>query len=101
MSARYRLSPAAQHDLDDIWTFTRDNWGSKQARQYIRSVRDACEALAQGRKRGRSIDRTRAGYFRLAVGSHVLFYRLEEQTASVVVIRILHQRMDPTGRLGG
>lgn len=101
MSGRYRLSPAARHDLDDIWTFTRDNWGAEQARQYVRSIRDACEALAQGTKRGRCIDHVRAGYFGLAVGSHVLFYRLEKQTERPVVIRILHQRMDPTGRLGG
>ena len=49
----YRLTPAAQRDLSEIWDFTRDRWGDDQAEKYIAED----------------------------------------------VVRILHQRMDPTRHL--
>ena len=98
MSAGYLLSPAAQNDLDDIWDYTVNVWGVAQAEEYILSIRDACEALTEGRKQGRSIDEIRQGYRKLAVGSHFLFYRLTD-TGEIDVIRILHQRMDFPSRI--
>ena len=29
--AEYRLSPAAERDLEDIWTYTVEHWGADQA----------------------------------------------------------------------
>lgn len=98
MSGRYKLSPAAQRDLADIWTYTRRMWGVEQARYYVRSIRDACEALGRSTKRGQAIEDIRPGYRRLAVGAHVLFYR-HGSNEEVEVIRILHQRMDVSGNL--
>ncbi|RQT38490.1 type II toxin-antitoxin system RelE/ParE family toxin [Burkholderia contaminans] len=49
------------------------------------------EALARSEKAGRTCI-VRDGYFRYAVGSHVVFYRETEYT--IDVIRVLHQRMD-------
>jgi toxin ParE1/3/4 len=47
----------------------------------------------QTQKRGRSYhDDLRPGYRKYLVGSHVLFYRVTN--TDVVVVRILHQRMD-------
>lgn len=69
----YVLSPAARADLDDIWNYTARHWGEEQAERYLLSIRDACAALAEGRRRGLSADAIRAGYRKHAVGSHVLF----------------------------
>jgi toxin ParE1/3/4 len=100
MSAGYRLAPAAQRDLADIWTYTARVWGALQAKHYILSIRDACEALALGRKRGQPIDDIRPGYRKFTVGSHVLFYRVGD-AGTIDIIRILHQRMDVARRLLG
>lgn len=89
----YRLSPAARADLDGIWDYTEQNWGRTQAERYINEIRAACEALVSGARQGRSAEAIRKGYFKLAVGSHFLFYRLASDGA-VDVVRILHQRMD-------
>jgi plasmid stabilization system protein ParE len=32
--AEYRLSPAAERDLESIWTYTREEWGVEQAERY-------------------------------------------------------------------
>ena len=33
--AEYRLTPAAEHDLENIWTNTVQHWGTNQAERYI------------------------------------------------------------------
>ena len=94
----YLLSPAVQRDLGEIWEYTARNWGEDQAVRYILGIRDACRALADGRRQGRSIEDIRPGYRKLPVGSHVLFYRVSD-SGLIDVIRILHQRMDAAARL--
>jgi toxin ParE1/3/4 len=94
---RYRLSPAAQSDLDEIWTYSADRWGAARADRYIRDLIGAVEKIAAEKRRGRACDDIRPGYFRCTCQSHVIFYKLT--AARVDVIRILHQRMDFTRRL--
>lgn len=93
----YRLTPAAQHDLSSIWDYTEDHWGTLQAENYVTEIRRAVERVAEDPMRGRSCDNIRTGYRRYSIGSHLVFY-IDNDT-SVDVIRILHQRMDPTRHL--
>ena len=90
--AGYRLSPAAQADLESIWDYTVRHWGEAQAEDYTRNIQAACEALSKGKMVSRSAEDIRQGYRKVAVGSHVLFFRL--QSGVVEIIRILHQSMD-------
>ncbi len=92
------LSPAAQGDLRSIWDYSARNWGEDQADRYILAIRDACTALADGRKHGRPIDNIRPGYRKLAVQAHFLFYRVTEARL-IEVVRILHERMDVAAHL--
>lgn len=89
----YVLSPKARADLEGIWDFTAGRWGDAQAETYVRSIQTAIETVAADPGRGRACDDIRAGYRRFAVGSHLLFYRLDKGGV-VDVVRILHQRMD-------
>jgi toxin ParE1/3/4 len=50
------------------------------------------EDLAAETRTGRAVDDVRRGYFRYAVGSHLIFYRRSGHM--IDIIRILHQRMD-------
>ena len=93
----YRLTPAAQRDLSSSWDYTKDRWGVAEAETYIREIGAAVERVAEDPRRGRTCDELRAGYRRYAIGSHLLFY--VERSDGVDVIRILHQRMDPTRHL--
>ncbi len=40
--ARYRLTPAAQVDLELIWDYTFENFGSNQALIYTDGIDSAC-----------------------------------------------------------
>lgn len=92
----YRLSPLAEADLEEIWVYTLKNWSREQADRYHADVVDAFEALAAGTKAGRPVD-IRRGYFKFAVGTHFVFYRLSD--FGLDVIRVLHQRMDANRHL--
>ena len=89
---RYTLSPAAQADLENIWDYTVERWGEAQAEDYTRNIQAACEALSEGTMIIRSAEEVRAGYRKVAVGSHVMFFRMG--SGVVEIIRILHQSMD-------
>lgn len=89
---RYTLSPAAQADLENIWDYTVERWGEAQAEDYTRNIQAACEALSEGTMISRSAEEVRAGYRKVAVGSHVMFFRMG--SGVVEIIRILHQSMD-------
>lgn len=93
----YRLTPAAQRDLSEIWDFTQERWDMHQAEEYTVEIRDALERIAAHPERGRRAEQVTTGYRRYSVGSHLIFY--VERSGWIDVIRILHQRMDPTRHL--
>jgi len=85
------FAPAAEADIEGIWDYSADNWGPDQADRYTDEIRDACRALASGRKRGRTVD-VRPGYLKLSTGSHVVFFR--DLGDRLEIIRVLHSRQD-------
>jgi toxin ParE1/3/4 len=89
---RFIISPRARADIDDIWNYTVGQWGERQAEIYLRLLEAAVDAVVSDPKVGPACDDVRPGYRKYRVGSHVLFYRATANT--VVVVRILHQRMD-------
>lgn len=89
----YRLTPAAQRDLSQIWDYTEEQWDLRQAETYIGDLWSAVERIAADPSLGRQCDDVRTGYRRYAIGSRLVFY--VETEATVDVIRILHQRIDP------
>jgi toxin ParE1/3/4 len=92
LEVRFVVSPRAQADIDDIWEYTVGRWGTRQAETYLRLIKEAVEAVATDPRAGRTCDDVRPGYRKYLVGSHVLFYRVT--ATAVVVVRILHQRVD-------
>lgn len=94
---RYRLTPAAVQDLSSIWDYTEQRWDVRQAETYLSEIRAAIERIAESPDRGRVCDNIRLGYRRYAIGSHLVFYVVNQ--GGVDVVRILHQRMDPARHL--
>lgn len=87
-----RFTPAARRDLSQIWDYSEEQWGRRQAESYVEDVRAAIERLAADPDRGRPCDDIRDRYRRYPTGRHVIFYVVDE--VGIDVIRILHQRMD-------
>lgn len=95
--SRYALSPLAEADLDDIWTYTAAQWGEDQAEAYLRSIQSTIETIADHPQRGAPCDHIRAGYRKFPAAAHVIFYRAT--AARIEIIRILHKRMEWERRL--
>lgn len=89
--SRVSFSPAAIADIDGIWDYTAETWGLDQADHYTDNIRDTCDALAAGLKKGRAVD-VRDGYLKYAVGKHFVFFVRNDD--GIAVVRVLHQQMD-------
>ena len=90
--ADLRLTPAALRDLEGIWDYTVERWGTAQAVQYLDRLNEAFQQLAQAPDSGQRCDAIRPGYRRRWVEQHAVYYQLRGST--LVVVRVLHQRMD-------
>jgi toxin ParE1/3/4 len=65
------FTPRAAADIDSIWDYSAANWGADQAEAYSEAIRDACRALASGKRKGRATN-VRSGYLKRTCGSHVI-----------------------------
>ena len=86
----YRLAPAAQRDLEDIWDYTAAQWSAAQAETYLRglqSVLDTIVAQPQIARERREFDPP----VRLhPYQSHLIIYR--EAGEYLDVLRVVHRR---------
>ena len=95
----YRLRPAAEADLEEIWNYTVSNWSFDQGQQYVSDLFDAFVKLAGHPSLGQRVDWLMRGYRRLRCGHHHIFY-LTDRDGQVEVVRILHERSDVPRHLG-
>ncbi len=95
--AEYRLTPAAERDLEIIWTHTVEQWGLEQADRYTDILALALAELAESPKSAPACDQILPGYRRRNVERHMIYFRIT--TYGIAVIRILHDRMDATRHL--
>ena len=95
--AEYRLSPAAERDLEGIWTYTAQQWGAKQADQYIDILTTTFSDLAKHPKTAPTCDHIRDGYRRRSIVHHMIYLRIT--TYGISIVRILHDRMDAPHKL--
>ena len=95
--AEYRLTPAAERDLEKIWTHTLQQWDAGQADRYTDMLTAAFAELAQSPKTAPACDHIRPGYRRRSVERHTIYFHITAY--GIAVVRILHDRMDAQGHL--
>ena len=97
MTLPYIISKKAVIDLEEIWLFTVDKWSVVQADRYYLLIIDEIDFICKNITCGKPLDNIRKGYRATKVKSHLIFYRVINDT--VEIIRILHERMDIENRL--
>lgn len=90
--AEYRLTPAAEGDLESIWAYTARQWGVEQADRYIDFLTAAFAELANSPQTAPACNHIRPGYLRWGVERHMIYFRVTDY--GIAVIRVLHDRMD-------
>ena len=91
------VRPRARRDLKDIWRYTVQQWGEAQADQYLYDLDREIQGLLKFPDLGTPCDPIRAGYRRLQVKRHLVFYRRDGQHLEIV--RVLHDAMDVKSHL--
>ena len=88
----YRLTPAAKSDLLEIWNYTIEKWGEKQAEKYLLDIEKKLEQLAANPELGKQRPEINLSYYSFPVKKHIIFYL--QSGNHVDIIGILHEKMD-------
>ncbi len=94
----YKLSQRAEKDIISIAKYSLQQWGKAAAKRYVTSLHACFELLSSNPRLGRPRDVIKSGYLSINEGSHVVFYKINDDN-DVIIIRVLHQRMDFTRHL--
>jgi toxin ParE1/3/4 len=96
--AKYRFTNEAVKDLEEIWSYTKQKWSLEQADRYYNLIIDEIEFVSSNPLLGISITYIKEGYRSTKVKSHLVFYKQHEDD-TILIVRILHQRMDCEKRM--
>lgn len=94
-----KIYPAAKERILEIWDYTEEKWGEKQADAYVRGLVADIEKVANQRHRWRPVpDAAMAGVYYCRYRHHYVFFR-ELSKKHLGVISVLHENMDLPARL--
>ena len=88
----YGLSPEAEHDLEEIFDYTLNEFGIEQAVYYLNSIADMIESITLNPKIGKVRNEIREELFSILHGKHLIFYRILPNR--IWVVRVLHGSRD-------
>ena len=94
--AKYRLTLAADADIDRLFIFGFETFGLEQADRYVSGLYEHLDDLADYPKRGPAVEHIHPGYRRSVYGVHSVYYRIDPN--EIVIVRILG-REDPAQQL--
>lgn len=91
---KIRLSGKAEDDLENIWIYTLENWSKEQEDRYLNLIFDEIKYIISNPKSGKDFGHIRKNYRYSKVKSHLIFYKHLNNSDIIVVIRILHERIN-------
>jgi len=86
------LSRDAEEDLQDIYIFSENNWGEKQAEKYIYDLYETFKFIAENPKLGRVRPELGKEIRSKTQSSHVIIFT--EWKYEIAILRILHSSRD-------
>jgi toxin ParE1/3/4 len=92
-----RLTDDARRDLSGIRSYTRQEFGARQAELYMSRLREGFKALRRHPELGFPVDHLKAGFRCFRVQHHAIFYALAGEI--IAVVAILHESQLPARHL--
>ena len=86
------LTEIARADLKSIRRYSQRTWGPDRTGQYMAALRDTMKGLLAGTVGSRNRDDLRPGLQMATSGRHHVFF--ESDQSRILVVRVLHDRMD-------
>lgn len=88
----YRLTPAAQHDLEDIWLYTAQTWSMTQADRYTDIIEDTFDRLLFMPEMSRERPEFDPPVRIHPSAEHLIIYRVERD--QLIILRVLGAGQD-------
>jgi toxin ParE1/3/4 len=98
VTARFRLTREAERDIIDIYLYSLEQFGADQAALYTDNLYGKFATLAENPALGRDFNAIYSGALRSNQESHAIYFKEDE--AGILILRVLHQKMDPARHLG-
>lgn len=92
MANSYHLSIAAEQDIGEIYDYGVYRFGNDQAIKYLTELDFTFNQIVKNPELGKKRDEIKVGLRSLPKNSHVIFYRLIED--SIRIVRVLHGSRD-------
>jgi len=92
-SPSYQFTDKAERDLEGIIDYAVQEWGVSQANTYLDGLETRAQLLAENPDIGTARETLFEGLLSFPYESHILYYK--KQARGIVIIRVLHQYMDP------
>jgi len=89
---KYKLTDEAARDVEEILAYSVKDFGVAQTEHYFKALKECIELLPDNPDIGYSAEDILPGYLRFPYESHVVFYK--KLSSSIIVVRVLHERMD-------
>lgn len=90
---KYQLTEEADRDVEEILAHSVKSFSVAQSQHYFEALKECIELLADNPNMGHSAEDILPEYLRFPHESHMIFYK--SFSSSILVVRILHERMDP------
>lgn len=99
MPAEYDLTPAARQDVRDIWLYTAEQWGERQADRYTGFLETCCRRIAGKKARSKTFSERYPQVQVTRCQQHYVFF-LHPEGQKPLIVAVLHGRMDMLSRIG-
>ena len=86
------IGDSAKADLRAIRRYSMRAWGPEHTSEYMSALRDTMKGLVRGTVTSRERDDIRPGLRMATSGRHGIFFEADQ--FRILVIRVLHDRMD-------
>ena len=90
---KYQLTEDADRDVEEILAYSVKSFGVAQTEHYFGALKECIQLLADNPNMGHSAEDILPEYLRFPHKSHIIFYK--NLSSSILVVRILYERMDP------
>lgn len=97
---QFKLSVIAKQDLKNIAVYTQSKWGTEQRNIYLTQFDQVFQLLANKPSIGKPCDDIAKDYFKYPQDGHVIFFK-KINSSNILIVRILHRRMNYTSNLHG
>jgi len=89
---KLKLSQKTLYDLEAIYSYGEQKFGSKQSYEYLKSINEHFKIILENPNIGRHRNEIKIGLHSLPHRSHIIFYRIFKE--SIRIVSVLHGSRD-------